>query len=55
MRTTRFDAADYLTTRDAQLEYIAAARETGDPDFIRDAYNLVARARGKVARRDRLI
>ena len=46
MRTTRFDAADYLTTRDAQIEYITAAYETGDPEFIRDAYNLVARARG---------
>jgi probable addiction module antidote protein len=46
MRTTRFDAADYLATQDAQLEYITAAYETGDPDFIRDAYNLVARARG---------
>lgn len=46
MRTTRFDAADYLTTREAQIEYIAAAYETGDPEFIRDAYNLVARVRG---------
>ena len=46
MKTTRFDAADYLTTRDAQIEYITAAYETGDPEFIRDAYNLVARARG---------
>jgi probable addiction module antidote protein len=46
MRTTRFDAADYLATREAQLEYITAAYETGDPEFIRDAYNLVARARG---------
>jgi probable addiction module antidote protein len=46
MRTTRFDAADYLATRDVQLEYITAAYETGDPEFIRDAYNLVARARG---------
>jgi probable addiction module antidote protein len=46
MKTTRFDAADYLTTRGAQIEYITAAYETGDPEFIRDAYNLVARARG---------
>ena len=46
MKTTRFDAADYLTSRDAQVEYIAAAYETGDPEFIRDAYNMVARARG---------
>jgi probable addiction module antidote protein len=46
MKTARFDAADYLTSRDAQVEYIAAAYETGDAEFIRDAYNLVARARG---------
>jgi probable addiction module antidote protein len=46
MKTTRFDAADYLGTRSAQVEYLAAAYETGDADFIRDAYNLVARARG---------
>ena len=46
MKTTRVDAAEYLTTRDAQVEYLTAAYETGDPDFIRDAYNLVARARG---------
>jgi probable addiction module antidote protein len=46
MRTTPFDAADYLGTRVAQVEYITAAYETGDPEFIRDAYNIVARARG---------
>jgi len=46
MKPARFDAADYLTSRDAQVEYIAAAYETGDAEFIRDAYNLVARARG---------
>jgi probable addiction module antidote protein len=46
LKITRFDAADYLTTREAQLEYITAAYETGDPEFIRDAYKIVARARG---------
>jgi probable addiction module antidote protein len=46
MRVTQFDPADYLGTRQAQVEYIAAAYETGDPEFIRDAYNIVARARG---------
>ncbi len=46
MRTTPFDAADYLGTREAQIEYITSAYETGDPEFIRDAYNIVARARG---------
>ncbi len=48
MGTARFDAADYLGTKNAQVEYITAAYETGDPEFIRDAYNLVARARGMI-------
>jgi probable addiction module antidote protein len=46
MKTTPFDVADYLRSREAQAEYITAAYETGDPEFIRDAYNVVARARG---------
>jgi len=46
MRTTPFDVTEFLGTREAQVEYITAAYETGDPEFIRDAYNIVARARG---------
>ena len=45
-KTTRFDAADYLDTEKRQVAYIAAALETGDADFVRDALGLVARARG---------
>jgi probable addiction module antidote protein len=45
-KTTRFDAADYLETEDRQVAYIAAALESGDADFVRDALGLVARARG---------
>jgi len=45
-KTTRFDAADYLNTEARQVAYIAAALETGDADFVRDALGLVARARG---------
>ena len=45
-RTTRFHAADYLDTEERQVAYIAAALETGDADFVRDALGLVARARG---------
>jgi probable addiction module antidote protein len=44
--TTRFDAADYLDTPERQVAYIAAALESGDADFVRDALGLVARARG---------
>ena len=45
-KTTRFDAADYLDTEERQVAYIAAALETGDADFVRDALGLIARARG---------
>src|SRR4051812_32939354 len=45
-KTTRFDAVDYLDTEERQVAYIAAALETGDADFVRDALGLVARARG---------
>jgi probable addiction module antidote protein len=43
---TRFDAAEYLDSRERQAAYITAALETGDPAFVRDALGLVARARG---------
>jgi len=46
IQTTRFDAAEYLDTREQQAEYISAALETGDADFVRDAVGIVARARG---------
>ena len=45
-KTTRFDAADYLDSEERQVAYITAALEAGDPDFVRDALGLVARARG---------
>ena len=53
MKTTRFDAADYLDTAERQTAYIAAALESGDANFVRDALGLVARARGmsEVARK----
>lgn len=44
--TTRFEASDYLDTEERQVAYIAAALESGDADFVRDALGLVARARG---------
>jgi probable addiction module antidote protein len=45
-KTTRFDVANYLDSEDRQVAYIAAALETGDPDFVRDAIGIVARSRG---------
>jgi probable addiction module antidote protein len=44
-KITRFDAADYLDSEERQVAYIAAALETGDADFVRDALAIVARAR----------
>ena len=46
MKTSPFDAADYLDTAEARAEYMTAALETGDTEFIRDAVGVVARARG---------
>jgi probable addiction module antidote protein len=45
-KTTRFDAVDYLDTEKRQVAYIAVALESGDADFVRDAFGIVARARG---------
>jgi probable addiction module antidote protein len=47
--TTRFDAAEYLSTIERQAAYITVALETGDPEFVRDAIGIVARARGMAA------
>jgi probable addiction module antidote protein len=46
VKTRRFDAASYLDTEKRQAAYLAAALETGDAEFVRDALGLVARARG---------
>jgi probable addiction module antidote protein len=46
IKTTRFDAAEYLDTPELQAEYISVALETGDAAFVRDAIGIVARARG---------
>jgi probable addiction module antidote protein len=46
METTRFDASELLDTPARRAAYLSAAFETGDPDEIRDALGIVARARG---------
>ena len=46
VKTTRFDAAEYLDTEERQAAYITAALETGDAEFVRDALGVVSRARG---------
>lgn len=45
-KTQPFDPAEHLGTPEAQVEYISAALETGDPAFIADRLGVVARARG---------
>ena len=52
LKTVPFDAADYLTTPQARAEYMTAAFETGDMEFIRDALGVVVKAIGvaKVAK-----
>ena len=44
LKTTPFDAADYLTTPQARAEYMTAAFETGDLEFIRDALGVVVKS-----------
>lgn len=45
IRTTRFDAAEYLSDAKSQLELINDAFESGDPQFIAHALDTVKRAR----------
>jgi|SRR5579863_4570500 len=49
---SRFDAADYLDSREVVVEYLSAALEDKNPDAFLQAVSDVARARGiaKVAR-----
>ena len=42
----RFDAAEYLDTREAVADYLSEAFETGDGEFIAQAIGTVARAQG---------
>ena len=46
LETTRFDAAEFLGTPEAQKEFIDDAFESGDPKYITHALGIVARARG---------
>lgn len=52
-RTTRWDAADYLTDEAAMIGYLEAALEDGDAQVIAAALGDIARAKGmtEVARK----
>lgn len=53
LKTTLFDAADYLDTAEAISVYLEDAFETDDPAYIAHALGTVARAKGmtEVARK----
>ena len=46
MEITAFDVTDYLDSDEAIAEFINAAIDDGDPDFLLVALKEVARARG---------
>lgn len=46
METEVFDPAEFLSTETAQIEYVNAALETGDADYVARSIQTVARARG---------
>ena len=46
LETRPFDAARYLDSPEAVVEYLEAAFETGDAAFIVNAFGVAARARG---------
>lgn len=49
IETVPFDAAEYLTSPEAQAELLAEAFESGNETFIKNALSTVARARGMTA------
>jgi probable addiction module antidote protein len=46
LKTTRWDAADYLKTKEDIASYLDAVLEDGDPELLKLALGNVARSRG---------
>ena len=46
LKTTPFDAAEYLDTPESQADLLADALSTGDAGYIKIAIATIARARG---------
>ena len=46
LKTTRWDAADYLETKEDIAAYLDAVLEDGDPDLLKAALGDIARAKG---------
>jgi probable addiction module antidote protein len=45
-RQRKFEAAEYFDNKNRRAAYVSAALESGDPDFVRDALLVVAKAKG---------
>ena len=46
LKTTPFDPADFLDTKESQIELLADAIDSGDSRYIANALGTIARARG---------
>ena len=46
IKTSKFDAANYLRSPQAMADYLSEALATDDPEFIFDALDTIARAKG---------
>ena len=46
LKTTRWDVADILKTREAIAAYLDAVLEDGDPELLKDALGAIARSKG---------
>jgi probable addiction module antidote protein len=46
LKTTRWDVADILKTKEAIAAYLDAVLEDGDPELLKDALGAIARSKG---------
>ena len=46
LKTTRWDVADILKTKEAIAAYLDAVLEDGDPQLLKDALGAIARSKG---------
>ena len=53
IKTTRWDAAEHLNTPESISEFLEAACEDNDPEFIRHSISAVSRSRGRAQMCDR--
>ena len=46
LKTTRWDAADYLKTKEDIVAYLDVVLEDGDPELLKAALGAIARSKG---------